>query len=621
MPQAATALARPSSPRRIAASRANGKLSRGPLTPATKCRSAANSRKHGLAAKIPQTQSDPAFLTILDGFLADRRPTTQTERTLVEIMAHAYLQQTRAWALEKSMLDREMSLQDPNLPVPERAAIAFNNLCKGGPSPLVALRYESKYDRQYNRALQALLARQAQKRILPNEPSPTSEQGLAVAYNDDTVVRPLILLLGTSAFAAEISYFRDIKPIIQRQCQGCHQPAVKSSNLDLTTYEGFKAGGKRGLTATTLISYLTGETKPQMPLGQPPLANIEIDAFRAWIAAGAPDDTPAEAQTTGMAIVYLQPSVINALAFSPDGKSLAVSGNREILIHALDAQAAPTRLAGLSEHILSLAYSSDGATLIAAGGTPARFGEVQIWDLKTAKLRRSITITGDTVFGASLTPDGTKIAVGCTDNTVRIFDAATGKELFKIGNHENWVLGTAFGGDGKRVVSVGRDRAAKLTDATSGAFLENVNLLRGELGAIARHPQKEIIVVGGEDRTPYIYQMDRPKNMKIADDTTLIRKLERQAGAIAALAWSQDGTRIAVAGASPEVNLYDAESGQRVATCKGHSAGIYAIAFSPDGQTLATGGFDGKVRMYQVKTGELAKSFVPVPLSAGVPND
>ena len=124
---------------------------------------------------------------------------------------------------------------------------------------------------------------------------------------------------------------------------------------------------------------------------------------------------------------------------------------------------------------------------------------------------------------------------------MRIVDAASGKELFKIGNHENWVLGTVFGVDGKRIVSVGRDRAAKLTDATSGAFLENVNLLRGELAAIARHPSKDIVVIGGEDRVPYIYMMDRPKNMKIADDTTLIRKLDRQDGAIAALAWSPDG--------------------------------------------------------------------------------
>ena len=186
-----------------------------------------------------------------------------------------------------------------------------------------------------------------------------------------------------------------------------------------------------------------------------------------------------------------------------------------------------------------------------------------------------------------------------------------------MGAHENWVLGSVFGADGKRIVSVGRDRAAKLTDAASGAFLENVNLLRGELAAVARHPTKDIVVIGGDERIPYIYLMDRPKNMKIADDTTMIRKLERQNGAIAALAWSPDGSRIAVAGAAPEVNIYNAETGERTAACKGHKAGIYAVAFSPDSAVLAAGGFDGAVRFYDARTGELKKEFVPVPLEAG----
>src|SRR5204862_6407953 len=134
-------------------------------------------------------------------------------------------------------------------------------------------------------------------------------------------------------------------------------------------------------------------------------------------------------------------------------------------------------------------------------------------------------------------------------------------------------------------------------DAASGGSQENVHLLRGELSAVPRHPSKDVVVIGGEDRIAYVYPMDRPRNMKIADDTTLIRKLERQNGAIAALAWSPDGNRIAVAGAAKEVNIYDAETGARVAACQGHSAGIYTVAFSPDSGQLATGGFAGTVRL------------------------
>jgi WD40 repeat protein len=307
--------------------------------------------------------------------------------------------------------------------------------------------------------------------------------------------------------------------------------------------------------------------------------------------------------------------VITALRFSPDGTVLAVSGNREVLLHKADGSAVLQRLQGKSERILSIAFSRQGDLLIAGGGTPAQFGEVQIWNPKEAKLLRSATLTNDTVFGASLSPDSSRVAVGGADNTVHVFDTATGKEMYKIGNHENWVLATVFGVDSKRFVSASRDRAAKMIDTQSGAFLENVNLLRGELSAIARHPSKDIVVIGGEERYPYIYLLDRPRNMKIADDTTLVRKLERQDGAIFALDWSPDGKRIAVAGASPSVNLYDPDTGERKAACQGHSAGIYSVAFSPDGTRLATGGFDGKVRVYDPNDCKLLHEFVPVPLA------
>jgi len=161
---------------------------------------------------------------------------------------------------------------------------------------------------------------------------------------------------------------------------------------------------------------------------------------------------------------------------------------------------------------------------------------------------------------------------------------------------------------------VGRDRAAKLTDASSGAFIENVNLLRDQLTAVARHPRRDYVLIGGEERVPYLYMMDRPRAMKIADDTTLVRKFETQSGPIFALAFNSDGSRIAVAGASGEALVYSTETGERVAACTGHQAGIYAVAFRPDGEQLATGGFDGHVRIYETKSGRLLKEFVPVPI-------
>lgn len=416
-----------------------------------------------------------------------------------------------------------------------------------------------------------------------------------------------------TAFAA--GYHNDVRPILQRHCQGCHQPASKQGNLDLTTFAALAKGGNRGPAIPLLLDYIAGKRQPRMPMGGQPLPEDQVAVLRNWIEAGAKDDTPAQTTATDKPPVYDQPPVINAVAWSPDGALLAVSGYREILLHKAGGSGPEARLLGESDRIHSIVFTKDGKTLIAAGGTPARFGEVQIWDVATRKLARSIKLTEDTVFGASLSPDNTQVAVGCTDNSLRVLDVATGKELQKIPHHENWVLSTVYGVNGKRIVSVGRDRAAKLTDATNGQFIENVNLLRGELSAIARHPTRDFVVIGGEDRTPYYYRMDRPRVMKIADDTTLIRKLEMQPGVILALAFSPDGSRIAVAGAAGEVRLYDTETGSKTGALTGHKAGIYTVAFSPDGKQIATAGFDGTVRIYDPAAARLVREFLPVPLN------
>src|ERR1051326_4985457 len=105
------------------------------------------------------------------------------------------------------------------------------------------------------------------------------------------VIATAFVCLNVVLAGADPGYFRDIKPLLQRNCQGCHQPNLKSSDLDLTTYEGIKTGGKRGPAFAVIVQYLTGELKPQMPLGQPPLPAEQIELIRNWVAAGGKDDT------------------------------------------------------------------------------------------------------------------------------------------------------------------------------------------------------------------------------------------------------------------------------------------------------------------------------------------
>jgi WD40 repeat protein len=107
--------------------------------------------------------------------------------------------------------------------------------------------------------------------------------------------------------------------------------------------------------------------------------------------------------------------------------------------------------------------------------------------------------------------------------------------------------------------------------------------------------------------------MDRPRAMRIADDSTLIRKFEKQDGPILALAISPDGNHVAAASEAGDVRVYNAETGDLVARLSGHEGGIYAVEFSPGGAELATGGYDGTLRFYDL-AGKMLRSFVAAPV-------
>ena len=211
-----------------------------------------------------------------------------------------------------------------------------------------------------------------------------------------------------------------------------------------------------------------------------------------------------------------------------------------------------------------------------------------------------------------------KVAVGGADKSVRIFLLKDGKEILKFDNHADWVFGTAFTVDGKRLVSGSRDRAVKLIDASNSQFIDDINKLLENVLCIARHPKEDQVVYGGDQGIARIYKISENQGRTAANnDVNLIKEYERLGGPVQAIAWAPNGTNIAVAGASPEVRVYTAgKDGKRVATLKGHDGAIFALAFSSATNWLATGGFDGQVRIYDytAKTNELVRAFFPVPI-------
>lgn len=325
---------------------------------------------------------------------------------------------------------------------------------------------------------------------------------------------------------------------------------------------------------------------------------------------------------------YTAPPVIVALAFSPDGKTLAVSGYRETLLHTSDGSQLIHRLVGKAERIESLAFSPDGKILAAVGGSPSRFGEVQFWDMEKKTQINAVEVSKDSVFGAAFSPDGKSLSIGGADNAVRVVSVPDGKLLMKFDNHSDWTFATTWATDNKHLLSTGRDRAIKLIVAANGSFVDDINTHTSPYRTMARHPKADQVLVAGDDGIPRLYQVFRtkPRTMN-QEDHNLLRVYEKQPGQVNSLAFSGDGTYFAVGSEAGIVNLYKTDNGQPpapdqpvvggkpVATLSGHQGVIHAVAFSADSTRVAVGGFDGTVRIYEVPSGKMIKAFLPVPIT------
>lgn len=440
------------------------------------------------------------------------------------------------------------------------------------------------------------------------------------------------------ASTAEVSYYKDIRPIFQANCQGCHQPAKRGGEFEMTEFASLVKGGESGEAAITagkpeesnLVKQITPENgAAAMPKDKPPLAESDIAKITLWIKQGAKDDTPASTRPQydmEHPPTYTMPPVITALDYSPDGKLLAISGYHEVVLRRADGSEIEARLIGMSERIESVAFSPDGKKLAVTGGSPGRLGELQIWDVEKRALLMSIPVSYDTCYGGSWSPDGKLVSFGCPDATVRAVEAETGKQVLFNGAHSDWVLDTVFSVKGDHVVTVSRDMSMKLINLETQRFIDNITsitpgALKGGLSAVDRHPSKDELLIGGADGVPKIYKMVREQARQIGDDFNKIREFAGLPGRIFDVAYSTDGNRI-TAGSSldgkGEVRVYDANDGKQLSRTEIKEGGVFSVAFQADGQTVAAGGYDGKVRLIDANTGAVKTEFYPVPLQAEV---
>lgn len=444
-------------------------------------------------------------------------------------------------------------------------------------------------------------------------------------------VLPFVLAALASYAAAEATdaptFHGDVLPIFTRSCNGCHNPEKFDAKLDLTTYEATLKGGEtersftpNDPTDSILMDMISGE-EPAMPKEAAPLSAEEIATIARWIESGATEGTPVEAPAPASLPPGVSPA-IPALAWAPDGSALAVTGYREVVLRdgaeALEAGPGGPPVAGrlpsTSPRIEALAFTADGSRLVASGGAPARFGEIQVWDVASRELLRAYRIGKDVLYGVAVSPEGTRAAFGMPDKTLRMISLIDGQELLKFENHSDWVLHAAFTVKGDRILSGSRDMAMKLIDAVSGQFIDDINNPLDEVVGFARHPRADIVAYGGMLGIARTYAIsDNQKRTAGRIDTNRMTEFERLPGAVQAVEWSPDGGRLAIGGRHDEVRVHDASRGNRVATLAGHRGAVFALAWKPDGARLATGGFEGIVRLFDPADGALRASFPAAP--------
>ncbi len=331
---------------------------------------------------------------------------------------------------------------------------------------------------------------------------------------------------------------------------------------------------------------------------------------------------------------------VTAIAISSDGKHIASGAlDGSLLLWNAVMGTVQAQMAQHKDSIENLAFRPDGKWLI----TTSDDASMKIWDASTGELLKDYTDFSGVVLGATFSPDGQKFAfsdgtihvwrfgndsqmqishqelysipnagsdrfsgdgsllAGLRGNDVKIWDAATGRELLTLVGHTGWVMGLSFSPDGKSLASTSLDGTVKIWSLTPGNETVAVTTPAASFGTrIAYNPQRDEFAASGGDGTITVWDARTgDSRLKLGD-----HKLE-----VLSLAFSADGERLASGSLDGTAVIWDLSTGKKLLALQAHPPGVRDIAFNPGGTLIATGGFDGTAKIWDGKTGELLHEF------------
>jgi WD40 repeat protein len=245
---------------------------------------------------------------------------------------------------------------------------------------------------------------------------------------------------------------------------------------------------------------------------------------------------------------------------------------------------------GHSAPVVSAVFSPDETTIVSASSD----NTIKLWDAANGREIQTLKGHSANVNSTTFSPDGTAIVSASLDNTVKLWDVANGREIRTLKGHSAGVHSAVFSPDGTKILSASFDCTIKLWDVANGREIRTLKGHSAGVSSSAFSPDGTAIVSASLDNTVKLWDVASGRE---------IRDIKGHFAGVRSAAFSPDGTKILSASYDCTIKLWDVASGREIRTLKGHSAGVSSSAFSPDGTTIVSASYDSTIKLWDAGNG------------------